>query len=246
MATTSTAYTARFSVPDLIERSRTNVLRAPVYRDGGLVAPSAGLVSVYQPSGTALVANEAATITDKVATYTLASSAVPATMPLGAGWRIEWVLTIDGVEVQVENDGALVRKVLRPVISDVDLFRRCSGLDPNGPDPMSTLTNYQPYIDEAWVVITLRLLEQGNRPNLIMSPSALREVHASLTLSLLFEDHATRLNAAFSDRAKEYRGQYETAWGRLNFVYDKDGDGTTDPNQRKAGPAITWLSGRGR
>ena len=86
------------------------------------------------------------------------------------------------------------------------------------------------------------LLAVGNRPNLILEPSALRLVHRDLTLALIFDDLASRLNEAYQDQADRFRQHYESGWARLNFEYDTDDSGAAD--QRRAAVATIWLSGR--
>ena len=66
MSSTDTTYTARFMLPDLIERGRNEVIKCQVYHNGALVAPSSGTVSVYDPSNTAKVDGASVTIASSV------------------------------------------------------------------------------------------------------------------------------------------------------------------------------------
>lgn len=230
----STAYTARFPLPELIERGRDEVVKIEVYRDGAKVAPSSGTVSLYNGSNAAVVDGEVVTIVSSVAQYTI-PAAVLAGETLGDSWRIEWALVMpDGVTHNMRNEAALVRGRLYMPISDVDLIRIVSGLDPTGGSAISSVSNWQDYLDEAFIQLQLRLIEQGNRPNLIMSPSALRECALSLTLALIFDDLTTRLSDAYEARAVKYREQFERAWSRLKFDYDTNDDGETDQRKRSA------------
>ena len=53
---------ARWDLPVwILERGRDNTLRLALYRDGAPVVPSVATVTVYPPSGDALVTNAAAT-----------------------------------------------------------------------------------------------------------------------------------------------------------------------------------------
>lgn len=239
----TSVYTARLLAPDHLERGRANALSCPVYQDGALVAPTeaGSTVSIYDASGTAKVDGAAVTVTASIATYSYNPAA---TLTLEEGWRVEWSLVISGTTHVFRNDAALVRKVLYPVVTDADLFRRVSALDPNGNSPISSLTDYQDYLDEAWATLQLRLLGRGSRPYLVMNPSAMREPHLLLTLALIFDDFATRLNQTYAERAAEYRRQFELAWGDLRFVYDEDDDGEADSQHRRAGQPVYWLTGR--
>ena len=233
-------YTARLLTPDLLERGRANALSCPVYQDAALVAPDAAdTVSIYDAAGAAVVDGATITVASSIATYSYTPAA---TLTLGTGWRVEWSLTLATVAHVFRNDAALVRARLYPVVTDADLFRRVSALDPSHASPLTSLTDYQDYLDEAWSEITLRLIAVGNRPNLVLEPSALRVVHRDLTLALIFDDLATRLNEAYQDQADRFRRYYEDGWARLNFEYDTDDSGAAD--QRRASTPTIWLTGR--
>jgi hypothetical protein len=240
----ASSLTARFLLPDQLERGRPNALSCPVWQDAALVAPSSGTVTIYDGGGAVLVSAAAVTVTGSIATY----SYIPAaTIPYGEGWRVEWSLVIAGVTHVFRNDGALVRVVLHSPITDADLFRRVSALDPAGAAPISSVADYQDFLDEAHAVIQLRLITNGNRPNLILSPSALREAYITLALALIFGDFETRLSETYAERASEYRRQYERAWGELRFTYaaTDEAEGGSSLRRRSASPTV-WLTSRGR
>lgn len=248
MGSSDTLYSARFELPDLIERGKNNALKCRVYRAGALVAPSSGTVSIYDTSTTAVVSAAAVTVSASVATYTL-SSALVTDHALEEGWRVEWSLVMpDGVTHVFRNDAALVRGRLYPSITEADLYRVASSLNPAGAAVIHSETSFADKIDEAFVQIENRLIAQGNRPNLVLSPSAFRESHIYLALALIFEDFASRLNEAYEIRARMYREMFEGAWGRLRFVYDTDDDGVPDDGAggaRRGGPRSLWLTSRG-
>lgn len=237
----TTHYSARFLAPDLMVRGQVNALSCPVYADGALVEPSAAIVSIFDSSGTAVVDGAAATISGSIASYNYTPSS---SVALGTGWRVEWTLTLSGDTHIYRNDAQVVLRALYPVVSDADLFRRVRSLDPSGSAPISSLSDYQDYLDEAWGIITNRLISLGNRPTLITSPSSLREVHLLLTLALIFEDFSTALNESYTLRAEEYRRQYEAAWGQLRFEYDSNEDGRSDGVGKRAAVPSIWLTSR--
>lgn len=243
MASTDTLYSARFELPDLIERGRDNLLMCRVWRLGALAAPSAGTVSVYDASNTAVVSAQNVTVTDSVARYNVVN-ATTSSKQLEEGWRVEWRLTMpDGVVHTYRNEAALVRCQPAPSVSEEDLYRRCSSLSPNG-NSITGLQEYSSYIDEAWVSIQARLLAQGRRPWLVIASHALREPHLLLALAMVFEDLASRLNIAYTEQARMYREQYEASWSRMRFVYDADDDGQAEV-KRRPGMTSVWLSSRG-
>lgn len=248
MPLTDQRHSVRLPLPDLFERGTDTVAYAPVYLDGALVAPSAGTVSVYDTNNVAVVDGAAVTISGDIAQYTV-TGATTTGLTLGEGWRIEWALTVGALTVNAVNDAALVRRVLHPAISDVDLYRRVPALDPNGSAPITSLTDYQDALDESWTVLQRRLIDKGHRPSLVISPGALRECHLQLCLGMVYDDLQVRLaNPDYADRAKVAYDRYEAAWKGLALVYDEDDDGQVDLGEdgtpaRRSQPSI-WLMSR--
>ena len=236
------AYTVRFATPDLIVRGTDHVVTAPLYRDGKdpvflLVAPQ---IQLFDPNNLEIL-DETASLVGGIPTYTIPDSTT-AGLALGLGWRVEWTLQVGARKILARNDAALVRRDLHPVIGDVDLIRRAPALDSSSATSITAKANLQDHLDEAWVEITNRLIAETNRPNLIMSPSSLRECHLQLALSLVFEDLATRLNLAYRELAQSHRAVYEQSWGRLRFLYDRDDDGQADSDyERRAAQSTIWL-----
>lgn len=235
----------RLTLPDHIVRGSAHTIYAPVYLDGALDAPSSGTVSVYNANNTAVVDAQAVTVTASIAQYAIGSGDLTSET-LGTGWRVEWALTMsDSSVLTPRNSAALVRNGLWPVISDVDIVRRVPALDTAATSVITSATNYQGELDEAWTKIQLRLIRQGNRPNLIMEPSALRECHMALALALIFEGRlASRLDLAYREQAQAYYAEYERCWGDLSFLYDVEDDGDAEPEPRAGQPTI-WLNSHG-
>lgn len=238
-------YAAALLFDDLIVQGQDHVLRCPLYRDGELVQPSGGTVSVYDTGRRAVVDAAAVTVgADQVATYTIPGSTT-AGLPRREGWSVEWLLEIDGERVPpIRNKAALVLTHLYPVVTDEVIWRRMPALDPRNPDSITSRTTFQPQIAEAWADIIGRLAATGNRPNLITSPAALREVHVDLTVALILEDLASRLNEGYQELADRWRERFETAWQRLSFDYDSNDDGKADKRKKPTGG--WWLCGRDR
>lgn len=241
MSTEETLYTARMIGVEALEAGRTQTLTCPVYRNGALVAPSSGTITVYDASNVAIVSAAAITVTASVATYSLASTLIPTTMVYGNGWRIEFALLMpDSVVHTFRRDGALVRRRLYPVVTDTDLFRLHSDLSAVRP---SGASSYQDYLDEAWAQIDSRLAQNARRPWLIMEPSALRNVHLFGTLAIIFRDFMTGSGEGgrWEALASHYEQKYTTEWDALTFTYDDTNSGQA--NKRKAaGVSSVFLS----
>lgn len=242
---TTTFTTARLLTPDYLVQGQDNPLACPLYLSGALVAPTqaGSTVSVYDASNRAVVSAAAVTVTANVATYTVPASVLPSSLSRGMGWRVEWSLVVAGVATVYRNSAGLVRSPLAPMVTDQDLFRRESGLNPARPAPLSTLENYQDYLDEAWVTIHGKLAAKGSLPHLIMEPTALRECMIFLTLNLIFEDFKTRLGEAYTEKATKYEERFEKAWSDLAFEYDKTDSGQSDGRRKRSANPTLWLGG---
>ena len=242
---TSTYLSARLLAPDLLERGVDQTISCPVYASGSLQAPASGTVSVFDGSGTAVVDAQAVTITGSIAEFTIVA-ATTTSLSLASNWRVEWSLTIASVVYVFRNAAALTRHALYPVISDLDLIRRVSALDPASSTCIHSLSSLQDYRDEAWGELTIRMINDGTRPNLIMSPYSLRPAHLSLSLSLIFADFSTRLNEAYLEHSDIYRRQYEKAYDEMRLLYDSDDSGAADDAEstRRAMRPTVWTNGR--
>ena len=154
---------------------------------------------------------------------------------------VQWELVYSGVTELFYNSAHLVRSLLRPVVADADLFRRVSALDPAGAAPISSLSSFQAYRDEAWASLLARIAGQGPMPYLILEPTALREVHLLLSLQLIFEDFSTRLNEIYAERADTYGERYSAAFDRLRFTYDEGQDGNGGGSRMRPARSSVWL-----
>lgn len=239
--------TARFQMPTLLEKGLDNKIRLDLFMDGARITGfgTTGTVSIYDDGGNIKIGPMPITIDVDDAPVATIFAGEFANDDFSDGWSIEWSISISIGEFVFRNEAALVRRKLYPVVTDVDLFRRASALDPNGVNPITSVSNFQGYLDEAFTTIQLRLWSTGNRPNLIMSPSALRDCHLHLTLSLIFRDLATRLNETYIEQAEHHHAQYDSGWSHLKFKYDSGVEnGISEEDIRKGAVSSIWLCGQ--
>jgi len=246
VAYADTLYAPRLGL-EQIERGRANAMRCPVFRDGVVVSPTgSGTFTLYDPSGTAVVNAAVAPITSSVAGYALASASV-SSYSYGDGWAVEWALPMpDGVTHTFRTDAALVRRSLYPVISDAELYARVPGLSPSAAAPLTRASSYQDRIDEAWRMLTRRLLVEGHLPWLTTDAHAFREAHLTLSLSLVFRDLAVRTEqdgGLYSAEAHRYQTEYEQAYRTTRIRVDRDEDGAPDATTRRPAASTVWLGG---
>ena len=235
-----TVYQARFVLPEELERGREETISCPVYYEGALVAPTSGAVTVLNASGNALVDAASVTVSGDVAQYTISSSLLDSES-FADGWLVKWVLVINSKTYTFNNDASLVRYRLYPVLTDVDLFKRVPALNPSDAATITTDSNFQGFLEEAWIELMLRVIEAGNRPNLIMSPTSLRGVHLYKTLELIYRDLGSYNQPEYLEEANRYESLYESAFSKLNFRYDSNEDGR--PQEKRSAVGQIWLRG---
>ena len=243
---TDTIYAPQIRLVELLERGKAQTTQLAIYRDGGIVGPTAGTYTLYKPDGSKMVDAATVSIVANVAQYTHAAVDLPDTLSLGEGYTQEWALTIAGNVMTFRRMLALVKRRLYPVISDIDLTMTYSDLEDLRP---ASLTSYQQYIDNAWIVIMNKLRQDGaGYPYLICSPEAFRQVHIDLTLYYIFRDFHSSLGQSegrFLDLAKEHYKLYlDGITSGVNYVYDYDHDGVAgDANQRQSSRPVIYLNG---
>jgi hypothetical protein len=230
-----TLYSFPTPYPTILAIGRAQVVKAPVYRDGALVAPtiSGSSYSLLKPDGTALIDARAITVVADVATCSLTGSDLPTTVtPLGEGWQEVWTLVLSDRTETFDREAAVAKRPLLPVVSDADLL----GVYPTLNTQLgSTLTSWQNFIDEAWKEIIGLLISEGHLPYLIKSGWAFRRAHTELALANLFgwQGMHTPGRGNFLDLAKHHRELFNKAWSRINFRTDDDHDTRADDNERR-------------
>jgi hypothetical protein len=237
-----TLYTARFVGPTLIEQGRDTPITCPVYRDGVLVTPASGTVTIYDASGVALVSAAPVVPSGSVAGYTVAAGTTSGRSK-GPDWRVEWSLVVASQTRLFSNEAALVSRRLYPAITDADIYARHRALNPSSGSPLTSLTTYQAFVDDAWITLLNRILADGTYPQKVPSPAALRETHLALVLARIFADLASASPDQYAAMADSYRRQYDTEYRAMRFVTIEEGEGAAG-NVRKAADPIVLLAPR--
>jgi len=222
--------TARISTPLFVERAKTQTLFIDIYSSGVLTAPTSGTVSIFDGFGSTIVDEAAVVVASSHATYSLLSTTIPVGTILSDKWLIEWTLLISSVTYTFRQEVFLVKRILYPVITDADLNVRHSELPNMFP---SGLTTWQTYLDDSFDEIQNKLINEGKRPNLIISSSSLKESHLSLCLSRIFRDLSTYGNAGgkYDKLATYYGDKFEKDFSKIRLTYDYDEDGLPSGNE---------------
>ena len=245
MSNSETLYTFRDAFPNVLAVDRAQTVRMEVRRDGALDAPTqvGSTYSLFEPGGqTAVVDEEAITVTAGIALFVISQVTLPTTLDLGEGYFEIWDLLLsDGTQRQVRREASLAIRELYPVLAEIDL----EGEYPDITFALGTvLTSYQPFIDEAWKRIINRLIAEGVLTYLVMSPTAFRDTHRELTFYLMFKWFFMKQgqDSRWADLFKSHLSAYEAAWGKLNFVLDADHDGIADSSERVGPGGVTHVN----
>jgi len=248
MPATDTLYSARATSHECLEKGRVNNVQQRVYDAGALVSPSSGTLTVYNASQVAVLSGVTVDLTGSIANYDI-PAATFTDEPYGEGWILAWALVMpDGTTRNIRRTASLVVSRLHPPAVAADLFGRLRALDPTNAHPITALTlaEFDDYLDSCWLQIEEKLRRKGRRPWLILSGEALRELQIVGTIALIFEDLATRNQAAFGDKAAYYREQWRVEWADARFQYLEvdSSTGSADTDQVGSEPAV-WLQSFG-
>jgi hypothetical protein len=233
-------YLVGFEFPDCLERGRDNVVVCPVYLNGSLVAPSVYTCTLYDPSGV-VVSSPTVTLVDSVATATIPTSEI-GTKDFGAGWRVEWALTLGGVVRTFSNEAAIVRKAFECCVNDQVLFDHHSDL--RALLASSKNGSVQKAIWQAFVTFQNRMWENESRAFLIFTTTAPREHLKWQALGNAFEGLAANAtdDDGFQKQADKYFDRAEKAFQNMKFKTDTNQDGTSDSTVAQGPKGTTFLT----
>lgn len=214
----------------MIQRGTDQVLTLELYAENGVteLVPTAAAVKVY--AANTLVADLTAT-PGVISTATLPGATTDG-LDLADDWLEVWTVTVDGETHTLQRSASLVRRVLHPTVTVTDLQARAPQISKvYGPD-LGTL------LRTSWEYIQRDLMQRGNRPQLILEPSALHEPHLSKALHIAYETVIQRVGSKYEQQAARYRDLYERQMGALSYRYDSDLDGASTEGDKAATPSF--------
>lgn len=232
---------ARIPYPDDIVRAADTTITLPVYEEGSLKTPASGTITIKDESDTEIVSAAAVVIVDGVASYTVTAATVPDTLSLSDRWMEYWTLVIDGTTHVFRRPAALVLDLLYPVLTDQDMLDEYTEVRRWLAEDRSSLSNY---IDAAWRDIVVRLIEDGRRPYLILSPYSLRPAHMHLAASKAFRDFGASASkdGKYSKMSETEYKRYTEAWSRMTLRYDYSEDGLANEAADVSSEPVTFLA----
>lgn len=243
----------RHAYPDAIERGRKQDISLPIYKDADLVVPVGGTVEIVSNSqgglDDPLIPAKNISVVNDIAQVTLAA-ADTADLDLSDDWLEIWELqfTVDNetITVSFRREASLCRVRLYPTITDIDILNRHTELRKFS-ERAKDRRSYQNHREEAWDYIMVKLIELGNRPNLIISAYALRPAHLALSLHYVMVDRASSAGGSVEGKywelADRYWKQFEKEFKSVNYKYDATNSGTADDDEKRtAAQPVMWLN----
>lgn len=230
----------RDTVPDSLERGQTSTVKAELYVDGTLTAPSSGTVTVYDSSGRQ-VTTGSVTVSDSVATFGVT---IDADQTLGDLYRVEWSLTVGATTYRHRTRAEVVRRRLVCPVSVIDLYRFSPQLNSSNTDALTryTAADYASFVGEAWLWTLVKLREAGRRPDLVSGADALRECTLHKSLSLIFGALSLAGADRFQPMAELHENRAAQSFRAARLEYAPD-DAENDRRDKRARPTTIWLMG---
>ena len=237
-----TIYQARIKGPFLLEQNKDNILTLAIEKDGAAVTLTSGTLTVYRPSGEALVDAVAGSVGGGTFTSATIAAATTASESLGDRWLVRFDIVISGSTETFYTDAALVVARLRPPIGQTDLVARHSGVA----NLLKTgITSLQGMIEQAWYDVLNRMYSDGVAFWRWRTASALRGVLFARCFELIFRDYSTLLDPddRYSELADYYAGQYEHEYEGMRSRIDVSEDNTISADSKPASAVIMLSSG---
>lgn len=219
-------------LPRFSQKGRGETLDFPLYAGGSsVVAPSSGTFSLLDADRRVVIAETAATITNGVMTYALASTFADAyTLPQDE-WTEAWkAIGLAGAPATMtfEHRHMVCRVAPKMVVTPETLFRMHSSWRRTLP---KSRADYHEPIREAWDELVGRMLGDGHLPHRVLNWHAVAVVHKYWAAHIVARDFATdaagdskweRLADSYWERAEH---EYEH---HLGLQKDNDEDGVPD------------------
>jgi hypothetical protein len=223
----------------VLERGRSATVRIEDRLGASKVAPVSGTVTLYGPDG-ATIATPTVSIVSSVATATISSGDLGATLGYGEGYRLVWTLTYSGGSTQIATQPAiLARWALQCPVTQADL----EALYPGLPSSLRTADGTaQSFIDEAWAACIRKLLADGRWPDAIIDVDQLHEPVRHAALAMMFRFQAAAGVTGAGDLADKHERMATTAWAGVRVREDGDQDGVADTQNRRG---LTFAISRG-
>lgn len=234
MAGAEIEYTFGIRAPIWFARGRDNTSKLPVSLDGAVVEPDSATYSLKDRVGNEISAPVATIGGDFIATVTVPSADLPATLAMGEGYFEVWTITLGGVERTSRRSVVLGNIEMHPPVAEFDLV---SG---EYPDILHDVSGFaedlQGYMDAAWAYCTRQLAKRGDFPDLLCEPSDIYDWHRQETLERAFRSlFKTQNNDRYFTLWQHHLAEARKEKEGLRFQADRDRDGVPDSLAKEGG-----------
>ena len=200
--------------------------------DGVKTAPSAATLTLYDPSGTAIVTTRACAINSTTKKITAVFTGGDGTGEIDEkteNWRLLLAYEIDVDSVAVTYQANFLFDVCRVIlvnpVTDDDLKELHPGIVG---EIWSTQTTYTAQIEKAFADIKRKLKERGRRPSMLIDGTQIKDLIICHALELIFFDFAKDATDIWWNRYLKRAEQFAADFENLHIVYDSDESGTID------------------
>jgi hypothetical protein len=229
---------------DLIQKGAAQNLSLTVYSSATLTVAS-GTVSVYDPTGTAIVDAATITATGATASYTLAGTEF-ADSTIGGGYREEWALVLsDGSTPTFIRPAILCRLPIYPTVTPDDLVAVNAQLPGVGTFTFGNTTTTWPVwswakLDVCWGEVLRSLEQMGRLPDRIVS-LPLHDYHRTLTLWRMYRELRQQAGDLYDTEMRDTESELRRLKAGAILSYDLSGDGIVDTTINGVGGAVARL-----
>lgn len=200
--------------------------------DGVKTAPSSATLTLYNPSGTAIVTARDCvidSITKKITAVFTGGDGTGEISEKTESWRLllSYEIDVDSVAITYQANFLfdVCRFILVNPVTDDDLIELHPDLASNR---WAGQTTFMPQIEKAFADIKRKLKERGRRPSMLIDGTQIKDLIICHALELVFFDFAKDIGDIWWNRHLKRAEQFAADFENLHIVYDSDESGTID------------------
>lgn len=204
--------------PYIFKLSSDSRAQISVFINGTNALITAASLQLFDTTG-AVISSPTVTIRGNTLTAIVPASALPSTLVLGAGYSLNWTVTLTdslGTSTHVLRDEVSVHRFnAYASVSHVDV----ADIDTRIAE-IRTPEQIDKVITQIWRRVYVRLATLGRKMSLIIGQSSLHELLLREVLSELNLNAADDVNSIHLTRAAEHKKHAEMLWRSLTLNYD--------------------------
>ena len=239
-----TPYSVRFKAPTLLPKSVETTVSVSIEHDGAVPTVTGVKFSLFSPSGEKLIDSATASESAGVLSYAV-PAAKTSDQNLGKGYLVRFECTIASYEHMFTNNACVVKHKIYCPIGTSDLVARYSQiaqLQSGG-----ATSELQPFVDEAWTEIQIKLYSGSLEYWKIRSPGNLRDWVLTRALSLALADLALLVGngGPYRDESRRLEGTLKAKYEGIRSLLDLQEQNILTDQQTTTSGVIQLSTGRG-